>query len=139
MGLITPSKSRVLPFLFGVSLASVLFGGAAYYHQVQSALGMEKASAGDATTNWGRCEDRGWTTIKDEATCRLAATLNKGSYDNDHVSSRYPDIVDGCSTRGGKEILFFNSKGTCDPEHNPHFWAFAGCDCSQHNECLCLT
>merc|ERR1712007_332129 len=87
MGLITPSKSRVLPFLFGVSLASVLFGGAAYYHQVQSALGMEKASAGDATTNWGRCEDRGWTTIKDEATCRLAATLNKGSYDNDQISS----------------------------------------------------
>merc|ERR1712137_262680 len=96
--LLTPSKSRVLPFLLGVSLASVLFGGAAYYHQSHQALMAEKAKVTVATTDWGRCEDKGWKTIDSEQACRLAASyLLQGDYGADHVSSRYKDIVDGCS------------------------------------------
>merc|ERR1712226_1222377 len=106
----------------GVSVASVLFGGAAYYHQSQSALVMEKVASKIATTSWGSCEDRGWKSIHNEELCKVAATLNKGSYGADHTSSRYADIVDGCSIRGSDQTLFYNSMGTCDPTHNPHFW-----------------
>jgi len=217
--LATPSKSRVLPFLLGVSLASVLFGGAAYYHQAELALMAEKANrhstmhlvsgrstecgwegedqraqvtlgggghsladcletcrASDSckfaafsekgychlfatcdghgpeavwtvhekltvvTTDWGRCEDKGYKTIVSEQVCRKAAQL-AGGYDADHVSSRYDDIVDGCSRRTehhGGTTLFFGNQGNCDRGHDAHDWSFSGCDCGKHNDCLCL-
>jgi ribosomal protein L35AE/L33A len=88
--------------------------------------------------NSGTCEDHDYITIEDVDECREAAmalgkTIAWGPYGG------YKDVIDGCSARfsDSSSHIFFNKRGTCDPNDAVGHWTYTGCKCSDWMPCFC--